>query len=93
MGLGFVSCGDDETDVAPCEETETLTIKDFSGLDGCGWVLTTPTNDSALEPTNLLTYVPNPVDGQEIKVKYKLKLDAASICLVGDIIEIECIRD
>lgn len=76
---------------APCKNGEVATIRDFTGLDGCGWVVVL--NDSEnLEPTNLHAFGLELEDGMKVKVKYH-ETDGASVCMVGKIVEIECIAE
>lgn len=69
-------------------------VRDYTGLDGCGYIIELPDGER-LEPF----YIDSSVvlfDGQHILVKYSLLSDHASICMVGNpariysIIEIGC---
>ena len=64
----------------------TGTVVDYTGLDGCGYIIELD-NGKKLEPAKY------PVDfrfydGQRVLVDYKVIDDVASICMVGDIVEI-----
>jgi hypothetical protein len=64
------------------------TIRDFTGLDGCGLVI--QLDNKTLEPINLSDFSSNVslIDGQKVWVKYQAVSGMASICMVGEIVEI-----
>lgn len=68
------------------------TIKDFTGLDGCGWVLVLE-DDTRLEPLNLVGQTVAPADGKKVWLRYKVANNSASICMVGEMVEITCIGE
>lgn len=68
------------------------TLKDFTGLDGCGWVLVLD-DGSRLEPLNLGSQTIAPADGKKIWLTYKVANNSASICMVGEMVEITCISE
>ncbi len=65
------------------------TLKDYTGLDGCGIVIELENGD-VLEPTNLTEFSSSVsiADGQKVWVKYH-SISAASICMVGPIVQID----
>ena len=73
-----------------CENAQKAKFKDLTGLDGCGMVIELP-NGSYLEPTNLNEMDIEMTDGKKIWVSYHSLPNMASICMVGDIVEIDCI--
>lgn len=73
-----------------CENAQKAKLKDLTGLDGCGMVIQLP-NGSYLEPTNLHEMDIEMTDGKKIWVSYHFPPSMASICMVGDIVEIDCI--
>jgi len=73
-----------------CEGGEVLALVDLTGLDGCGWVFEKGNGDR-LEPLNLQEKLPSPVP-QQYRVLYKVRTEGASICMVGQLIEIQCIE-
>ncbi len=76
-----------------CPNAEEATLKDLTGLDGCSWVLVLA-NGKKLEPTNLEKFDNIKLtDGKRVFVEYKTILNAASICMVGTIVEIICISE
>jgi len=73
-----------------CENAQKAKFKDLTGLDGCGMVIQLQ-NGSYLEPTNLCDIDIEIKDGQKIWVSYHIAPNLSSICMVGDIVVIDCI--
>lgn len=73
-----------------CPNGVSATFKDLSGLDGCGYVLVL-SNGTRLEVANLNELNITPSDGLRVKVNYTAA-NAASICMVGPIIHVDCIE-
>ena len=73
-----------------CENAHKAKFKDLTGLDGCGMVIQLQ-NGSYLEPTNLHEMDIEMTDGKKIWISYHSLPNMASICMVGDIVEIDCI--
>ena len=67
----------------------SFTIEDYTGLDGCGLVVKLTTGE-VLEPMNLNDFNITPTDGMKVWVKYH-EVAGASICMVGPIVEIDCL--
>ena len=69
------------------------TIKDYTGLDGCGIVIELENGD-AIEPVNLTDFSSSVSisDGQKVWVKYH-SISAVSICMVGQIVQIDELRE
>ncbi len=84
--ISFFACSDQiDTD-------ETLaTLHNYTGLDGCGWVLEIE-NGKILEPINLDTFPVQLAEGKDIYITYTLT-GGASICMVGDIVEIQTLKE
>lgn len=68
-----------------CETTGTL--KNYTGLDGCGWVIELDGKSERLEPTNLDKFGVDLTDGKKLKFSYK-ETGGMSICMVGKVAEI-----
>ena len=82
-----------EEDKILCPNGVTATLKNLTGLDGCSWVLVLE-NGKKLEPTNLRKFDHIKLeDGKQVIVEYETKPLAASICIVGTIVEIICISE
>lgn len=73
-----------------CENAQAATIEDYTGLDGCGLVIKLQ-NGEVLEPVNLNDFNLTPTDGMKVWVKYHEVSGMASICMVGPIVEIDCL--
>jgi len=69
----------------------TGTVRDYTGLDGCHFIIELD-NGPKLEPVHL-PYPFEFYDGQRVAVGYQPLLDAASICMVGILADITCIRE
>jgi hypothetical protein len=74
-----------------CINSEKAVLKDLTGLDGCGIVIELA-NGTRLEPVNLSEFPIIPEDGKKIWVKYHITA-GGSICMVGDMVEIDCILE
>jgi hypothetical protein len=88
--IASVQSCDKDCGTAPCDNAQTATLKDFTGLDGCGFVLVLA-DSTVLEPTNLEEFLTTPVDGQTITVAFH-EVDMASICMVGPMVVIDCLE-
>ena len=85
--LLFVSCNNDRA----CPGSEKGIMHNYTGLDGCGWVI--EINGSIYEPTNINDFNANfLVEGKQVNVIYEEK-QAASICMVGQTITISCLSE
>ncbi|MFM9943687.1 MAG: hypothetical protein ACKVQB_00495 [Bacteroidia bacterium] len=74
-----------------CPGSVRAEFKNFEGVDGCGWIIQLK-NGSNLEPTNLSEFGITPKDGKKIWINFH-EISAASICMVGKIVEIDCIAE
>lgn len=74
-----------------CIQAVKAEFKDLTGLDGCGIVIEL-SDGKKLEPTNLNEFSITPEDGKKIWVSYH-SVEGGSICMVGDIVEINCISE
>jgi len=68
------------------------TVRDYTGLDGCGFVIELNTGER-LEPalvrdSNFVFH-----DNQKVWLSYKPCPNFMSICMVGDIVEVMCIKE
>jgi hypothetical protein len=107
ISLLYISCEDDEPVAITCENAALATVKDLTGLDGCGFVFELA-DGSRLEPQMLWfcgtpplpkEITENPlynfqwVDGKKVRIAYEEIPDAASICMVGKIVKITCLEE
>jgi hypothetical protein len=83
---GMMSCNDDDID----DCSGPMVLRDSSGLDGCGFLLQLNLGDEfrTLEPINLSDFDIQPVDGLEVCGEFIVRPDLASICQVGEIVEL-----
>jgi hypothetical protein len=87
--LSLFCCQKDE--VLPATGFEEVTLKSLV-LDGCTWVFT-KTDTKYLEPNNLDDYLTTFTDGKKYWIRYKLDKNNASICMVGNQIQIVELSD
>jgi hypothetical protein len=92
----------------PIEECNTpATVRDLTGLDGCGFVFELE-DGNRLEPLRILycgtPSAPNEtkdnplldfefVDGKKVMINYEILPNYGSICMVGPIVKIKCISE
>lgn len=107
ISLALASCSEEEITNVSCDQAVPVTVRDLSGLDGCGFVFELE-DGSKLEPF-MLGYCGTPplpkevtenplydfewVDGKEVLIGYEEVPDAASICMVGKIVKITCLEE
>lgn len=81
------SCQDDE----PSPDCQTpATLRDLTGLDGCGYVLEL-SNGQRLEPHGAAWEAYPKHDGERVTISY-LDDPAVSSCMVGRAVELQCIQ-
>lgn len=100
--LSVMAC---ENEIQPKCST-IATVKDLTGLDGCGFVF--ELNDGTyLEPQQIFwcgtpptAFLPKNaledfefVDGKVVSIGYEVIPDAASFCMVGKVVRINCIDE
>lgn len=86
--LVFSACS--ETQNPEAGET-TAILRNYTGLDGCGWVLEIADN-KILEPTNLTNFPITLSEGKTVYITYQ-STPAGSICMVGEIVEILTLKE
>ncbi len=75
----------------PCETPELATIKDKTGLDGCGLVLEMVADDKIVEPVGTDLKAKGFKEGDLVLVGLH-PVKALSICMMGETAEIVCIE-
>ncbi|RTQ48175.1 hypothetical protein EJV47_17240 [Hymenobacter gummosus] len=88
LTLAF-SCQDSANDPAPGCNTPA-TIRDLTGLDGCGFVLVLD-NGQRLEPHGSVWQGYAKHDGERVTINYVTD-EIPSICMVGEGVKLECIQ-
>ena len=74
-----------------CKNSEAGVLKNLTGFDGCGWIILLP-NSTKLEPINLDDFDIELIENKSVCIQYQIKTDFASICMVGQIVEIYSIE-
>jgi hypothetical protein len=103
--LLFYGC--QETSLEPSDCNVAATVRDLTGLDGCGWVFEL-SDGKRLEPERALFFCGTPplpkeitedplynfewADGKAVYISYQ-ELEAGSVCMVGPVVKITCIRE
>lgn len=103
MVLVLFGC-DDDNDQEICKTKAT--VRDLTGLDGCGWVFELE-DGTKLEPLRFL-YCGTPplpkeitedplygfefVDGKQVLINYE-PVENASYCMVGPVVKITCLTE
>lgn len=81
----FSGCSKD--DQCPDQVNAEFTQK---GLHGCSWLIKLD-DGSYLEPVNMGDFEILPEEGLSILVSYHQSTDYGSFCMMGEIVEIDCI--
>ncbi len=106
MATSLTACND-ELDLVTCDNAVPATVRDLTGLDGCGFVFELE-DGTRLEPQRLF-YCGTPplpkevtedplfkfewVDGKQVRIGYEEIQDAFSVCMVGPIVKITCLEE
>ena len=101
------SCEDEKITNDSCDDGVVATVKDLTGMDGCGFVFEL-SDGSRLEPQMLL-YCGTPplptevtesplynfqwVEGKVVRIKYEEISNGVSICMVGKVVKITCLQE
>lgn len=108
LSASFLYWGcDDDPMTTSCDNGVFATVKDLTGLDGCGFVFELA-DGTRLEPQRLFYCGTSPlpkevtedplydfqfVHGKQVRIGYEVIPDAVSICMVGKIVKITCIEE
>ncbi|WP_149867104.1 hypothetical protein [Solirubrum puertoriconensis] len=85
------TCDKNDPEPTNCEDCETIaTVRNLTGLDGCGYVLELP-DGKRLEPSGKLWQELVKTDGAKVKVSYEPE-SRGSICMVGETVRVTCLR-
>lgn len=102
----FWNC-DQEPMSTTCDQGVFATVKDLTGLDGCGFVFELA-DGSRLEPVQIgfcgtpplsKEITENPlynfqfVNGKQVRITFEEVPDAMSICMVGKMVRITCLEE
>jgi len=102
----FITC-DEEKIISSCDTSVLATVRDLTGLDGCGFVFELA-DGTKLQP-QLLFFCGTPplpkevtenplynfewVDGKQVRIAYEVIPDGANICMAGQIVRITCLEE
>lgn len=70
-----------------CPDYDQFKVLDYSGLDGCGWVVEDENGNISMV-SNLDTHYPSLTDGQNIWIKYEVLPLCFTTCMTGGMIAI-----
>ncbi|MCC2546638.1 hypothetical protein LJY25_09315 [Hymenobacter sp. BT175] len=88
----LTSCLEDPFEDPGCEPLQCntpATVRNFAGLDGCGYLLVL-TDGTRLEPNPDIWTTFTPFDGQEVKINYEDE-PRGGICMAGRTVRVRCI--
>ncbi|HVI43830.1 MAG TPA: hypothetical protein VM802_03140 [Chitinophaga sp.] len=88
--LTTVSCKTQQKGHAECRYEGT--VKDMSGLDGCGMMIELK-DGSRLQPVEFKEPGFTLKDGQHVKLNYTELKDRMTTCMSGKVVRVECIRE
>ena len=103
--VGLFQCADDEVPNTPCGIAAT--VRDLSGLDGCGFVFQLQ-DGTYLQPLRVWFCGTPPlpeeqlkdplydfefIDGKEVYIDYEVVEDYGGGCMAGEVARITCISD
>jgi hypothetical protein len=99
FALLLMGCEEEPT-TGKCDNAVFATVRDLTGLDGCGFVFELA-DGTRLEPYISVAKegLENPLynfqfaDGKTVWITYEEKTDVAGICMVGKIVTITCITE
>ncbi len=92
-GLALSNCHkvpEPEPTLATC--ATPATVRDLTGLDGCGKVLVLGSGQR-LQPTGTAWQAFRSAEGQQVLIDYRESPNAVGTCMVGKIVELTCIRE
>lgn len=75
-----------------CSDSVKATFVDATGTDGCGMIIEL-TNGKFLEPKNLNDFDVVPKNGKKIWVSYHLAQTGGTVCMIGDVVILDCITE
>jgi hypothetical protein len=103
--LFFTGCSEEKVNTTIC--STPATIRNLSGLDGCGWVF--ELNDGTKVIPYRIGYCGTPplpkevtedplynfeyVDGKQVLISFEIMPDVATVCMSGEVVKITCISE
>ena len=74
-----------------CKNSQAGVLINLTGFDGCGWIIQLQ-NSTKLEPVNLDDFNIELIENKSVCIQYQIRQDLASICMVGQIVELYSIE-
>lgn len=107
FALSFFLAGCAEEKVSTSSCATAATVRDMSGVDGCGWVFELNDGSKLIpywtwfcgtpplpkEMTEDPLYNFEYVDGKQVMISYEIMNDIATGCMSGQVVKITCISD
>ena len=89
VAVSFLSCKNETAN--KCENATKGTLKNMTGLDGCGWIIQL-SDGTKLEPINLEDFDVELIENKSVCFRYHEKEEYGSYCMAGTVIEIDFIE-
>lgn len=89
--LSAFSCNKQEHDNPGPGCGTPATIRNFKGLDGCGYLLVLD-NGKRLEPADTLWGSFPKVEGKRVTISYAPATGKVSACMTGELVNLRCIQ-
>lgn len=106
LSVTLLSCEEEVDSSVPCTQGVEATVRDLTGLDGCGFVF--ELNDGTKLEPYMIGYCGTPplpkevtedplyqfefVDGKKVIIGYE-ETKAFSVCMVGPVVKITCLEE
>lgn len=84
--------GGEGVDNSNCVNTERAYIVDFTGLDGCSYIIKLERDGTQLEPINMGDYSEMKINNKHVVVSYHEVEGRTSACMVGKLVNIDCMK-
>ncbi len=109
LSASFIFCGcADDPMIVSCNKGVFATVRDLTGLDGCGFVFELA-DGTKLEPIRQFLRCGTPplprevtedplfnfqfVEGKKVSIGFEEMTEEVSICMVGKVVKINCIEE
>ncbi len=83
LPIVFIRCDLDDEE-QNCELITQGVIKDYTGFDGCGFLIVSDSSTFEVLNWDEINFIPK--DGMEVCFDYDIELEAVSICMMGQIV-------
>lgn len=89
--LFLTGCLDQDTTNPDTTAVISGTLRDYTGLDGCSWVIVKADGD-VLEPMNIDSFGIDLHDYATVFFTYETQSEYGSVCMVGEVVTLTSIR-